>query len=57
MRWAAAYAVGRLLVLAALALAFVYFFRDGDGAANPYVQQLDRWLGLDELLRAIDGRF
>ena len=57
MRWAVADAVGRLLVLAAIALLFVHFFGDGDGATNPYVRQVDRWLGLDQLLRAIEGRW
>jgi hypothetical protein len=57
MRWAVAYAVERLLVPLIVAVALLYVFRDASGGANPYVEQIDRWLGFDALMRALGGRF
>jgi hypothetical protein len=53
MRWAVAYALEHLLVPLVVALALLYVFRGADGGANAYVDQLNRWLGFDELTRAL----
>ena len=56
MRWAtaAACALEHLLAPALAGLLLVYLFRDAPGTASPYVDQIDRWLGLDQLLRALE---
>ena len=56
MRWAVAYAFSRLFFLAAIALICAWLFHDPDRGANPYVAQLDHWLGVDALTRAFDRR-
>ena len=53
MRWAVAYAFGRLFSLALLALMFVCVFHTADGGADAYVSQINRWVGLDALMRAL----
>jgi hypothetical protein len=53
MRWAVAYAFGRLFILALVALLFVCVFHTADGGADAYVSQVNRWLGLDALMRAL----
>ncbi len=57
MRWAIAYAFEQLFALALFALLFVCVFHVGDGGADAYVDQITRWLGFDELVRALGGRF
>jgi hypothetical protein len=57
MRWAVAHAIERLLVPLIVALGLLYVFRDAHSGANPYVEQIDRWLGVDALVRALEGRF
>jgi hypothetical protein len=54
MRWAVAYALERLLVPLLVALLFMHYFGDASGGANPYVEQIDRWLGFDALMHALD---
>ncbi len=54
MRWAVAYALERLFVLALIALLFVCVFHRADGSADAYVDQVDRWLGFDALMRALE---
>jgi hypothetical protein len=57
MRWAVAYALERLLVPVIVALLVMYVFGDASGGANPLVEQINRWLGFDELMRALGARF
>ncbi len=57
MRWAVARAVEHPLVPLIVALALLYVFRGADGGANAYVEQLNRRLGFDELMRALDRGF
>lgn len=57
MRWAIAYALERLLLPLIATLLFLRFFGDPSGAANPYVDQVNQWLGLDALTRALDHGF
>lgn len=57
MRWALAYAFEQLFALALFALLFVCVLHLGDGGAAAYVDQVTRWLGFDELMRALGGRF
>ncbi len=54
---AVAYAFEHLLFPLIVALALLYVFRGASGGADPYVEQIDRWLGFDELMRALGGRF
>jgi len=55
MRWsAAAFALEHLLLPALVALGLFYVFRDAPGTANPWVDQIVRWLGFDQLLQALD---
>ncbi len=54
MRWAVAYASGRLFVLALIALLFVCVFHAADGGADAYVDHVNRWLGFDALTRALE---
>ena len=53
MRWAAVYALEHLLVPLIITLAVLYVFRGVDRDANAYVEQVNRWLGFDELMRAL----
>jgi hypothetical protein len=53
MRWAAVYALEHLLVPLIITLTVLYVFRGVDGDANAYVEQVNRWLGFDELVRAL----
>ena len=53
MRWAVAYAFGRVFILALVALLFVCVFHTADGGGDAYVSQVNRWLGLDALTRAL----
>jgi hypothetical protein len=57
MRWAVAYAFERLLVPVVVALLFMSVFGDASGGANPFVEQINRWLGFNELMRALGARF
>ena len=54
MRWAVAYALERLFVLALIALLFACVFHSADGGADAYVDQVNRWLGFDALTRALE---
>lgn len=56
MRWALAYALERLLVPLLVALLFLHYFGDASEGANPYVEQIDRWFGLDALRHGLDHR-
>ena len=57
MRWAVIGAIERLLVPLLVALLFLHYFGDASGGANPYVEQIDRWLGFDVLARAFVHAF
>lgn len=57
MKWAVSFAVNRLIALAVIALTLNSYFRDTCGIGNSYVDQLDRWLGFDDLVRALERRW
>jgi hypothetical protein len=54
MRWAFSFALNRLFVLAAIALLLNNMFRNSCSVGNPYVEMLNQWLGVDELVRAFE---
>ncbi len=54
MRWAISFALNRLFVLAVIALVMNNYFRTSCGIGNSYVEQLNQWLGFNDLIRALD---
>ena len=54
MRWVVAYAFERLFILALFALLLVCLVHAADGGADAYVGQVNRWLGFDALIRALE---
>ncbi len=58
MKWsAAAFALNHLVFPALVALLLLYFFRDAPATANPFVDQVNHWLGFDALTRAFEHRY
>ena len=57
MKGAVIGAIERLLIPLLVALLFLHYFGDASGGANPYVEQIDRWLGFDALAGAFVHRF
>jgi hypothetical protein len=46
--------INRLFVVAAIALVMNAYFQTHCGIGTSYVAQFNRWVGVDELLRALD---
>jgi hypothetical protein len=57
MNWAVSYAVNRLFALAVIALVLHNVFRDQCGVGDAYLDQINHWLGFDDLARALERRF
>jgi len=57
MRWAFSSATNRLVVVAIVALVLNIYFRARYGFEDSYVEQLKRWFGFDNLVRALDHRY
>lgn len=54
---ALAFAIEHLLFPLLVALLLLYLFRNASGGPGGYVDQINRWLGFDELTRAFDRRW
>jgi hypothetical protein len=54
---ALAYAIEHLLFPLLVALLMLYLFRNASGSADAYVDQVNRWLGFDALMRSLEHGF
>jgi hypothetical protein len=54
---AIAFAIEHLLFPTLVALLLLYLFRNAAGGPSGYVDQINRWLGFDELTRAFERRW